>query len=149
MKQVFSADHFFERSGEYKFNLDFLGDAHNACLKGFLDAVRNTAPTKVYVMRGVPGSGKSSYVKNVTEGIVCDNTNIGVAELAPYVASALAYGHDVTVVRVLCDPAVAAARNVHGVPANVVKAKAEWLARSGNLPPYWKEIRIENTTKKE
>ena len=49
-----------------------------------------------------------------------DNTNISRVEMAPYVQVAAALGYEVEVVRVRCDPRVAAQRNVHGVPSGTV-----------------------------
>jgi predicted kinase len=70
--------------------------------------------------------------------IVVDNTNTTVAEMAPYMAVAAAYGHDTKVVTIDCDPEVAAARNVHGVPVQTVKAQHDRIVKeTKNMPPWW------------
>lgn len=61
--------------------------------------------------------------------VVVDNTNTKWSHMRGYVKDALAYGYKVEVVRVECDPKVAAARNSHGVPLEaVLKMAAEMAA---------------------
>lgn len=116
-ESVVSADNYFVGSdGVYRFDPTKLGAAHGDCLRGFVGAL----------MKGL-------------ETMVVDNTNTTVVEMAPYVALAAAYGYAVEIVRVVCDPAVAAARNTHGVPERAVRAMAERLERTfqEGLPPFW------------
>lgn len=116
-ESVVSADNFFVGSdGVYRFDPTKLGTAHGDCLRGFV----------------------SSLMKGMGT-VVVDNTNTTVIEMAPYVALAAAYGYAVEIVRVGCDPAVAAARNTHGVPERAVRAMAERLDRTfqEGLPPFW------------
>jgi hypothetical protein len=54
--------------------------------------------------------------------------------LSPYYLVAKAYGADVKIVRVVCDPEVAAARNAHGVPEAEVRRIAAVME---DPPPYW------------
>lgn len=110
---VCSADDFFCQSGEYKFDVTKLGEAHGECLRKFIEAIQ------------------------VGSDVVCDNTNTTADEIGPYYAIAAAYGAEIELITVLCDPAVAAARNVHGVPAAGVEAMAKRLA-ARRLPEYWK-----------
>jgi predicted kinase len=115
---VVSADHYFEElgGGTYAFDPSKLGEAHGQCLRRYTEALQ----------RGEPR-------------VVVDNTNTTLLEMAPYVALALAYGCEVEIVRVTCDPAVAAARNSHGVPEGAVRAmhaRIEATFEAG-LPPFW------------
>jgi predicted kinase len=109
---VCSADDFFVVEGEYRFDPRSLPAAHGACLRKFVNALE------------------------VGHEVVADNTATTVAEVAPYAALALAYGYDLLVVTVHCDPEVAAARNTHGVPAVACRAMADRLAKR-ELPPWW------------
>ena len=113
-----SADEYFMVGSSYKFDVTKLGKAHGACFKKAVEAV----------MRG--------------ENVVIDNTNGSVAEIAPYYALAQAYGMDVEVVRMVCDPETAAARNVHGVPEAGVKATARKI-QNLCLPPFWDVTKID------
>lgn len=116
-ESVVSADNYFVGSdGVYRFDPAKLGAAHGDCLRGFVSAL----------MKGL-------------ETVVVDNTNTTAIEMSPYVALAAAYGYEVEIVRVGCDPAVAAARNTHGVPERAVRAMAERLDKTfqEGLPPFW------------
>lgn len=116
-ESVVSADNYFVGSdGEYRFDPTKLGAAHGDCLRGFVSAL----------MKGMAT-------------VVVDNTNTTAIEMAPYVALAAAYGYMVEIVRFSCDPAVAAERNVHGVPERAVRAMADRLDRTfqDGLPPFW------------
>jgi predicted kinase len=90
-----------------------LGEAHAFCLRDFNRLVLNAAPE-----------------------IVVDNTNTTIAELAPYVALAQAYGYEVQIVTLWCDPGIAHARNGHGTPLSVVQAMHERL-KAREMPPWW------------
>ena len=122
-ESVVSADNFFVGAdGVYRFDPTKLGAAHGDCLRGFVSAL----------MKGL-GT------------VVVDNTNTTVVEMTPYVALAAAYGYETEIVRVHCDPAVAAARNSHGVPERAVRAMAERLDKTfqEGLPPFW-NVRVVN-----
>jgi len=113
-----SADDYFVEAGGgvYAFDPAKLGEAHGQCLRRYTEAIQ----------RGEPR-------------VAVDNTNTTPLEMAPYVSLALAYGCEVEIVRVTCDPAVAAARNSHGVPEGAVRAmhaRIEATFASG-LPPFW------------
>ena len=117
---VCSADHFFTINGQYTFNPSKLGEAHQACIKKFVLRCTNEDFND--------------------DTLIVDNTNLTVAEIAPYVQVALAFGHQVEIIRLVCMVAEAAKRNTHGVPFKSVEAMAH---RFENLPVYWpKETEI-------
>lgn len=115
---VVSADHFFEVNGEYKFDPSRLAEAHAECLRKFTHAV--------------------SSPDSKSDVVVVDNTNTTVAEVAPYAALALAYGHELKILTFRGDYIKAARRNEHLVPAPAVKAQAERMEeQTAMLPPWW------------
>lgn len=117
---VASADDFFMVNGEYRFDRAKLGDAHGACFREALEAVR------------------------CGFDVVVDNTNPGAVDIAPYAAMGQAFGYDVTVVTVVCDMVVAANRNVHSVPTDVI-AKMQGIIQSEVLPPWWHAVVVHPT----
>ncbi len=110
---VCSADDWFCRFGEYIFDFRELANAHGACLRKFLEAMVNQE-----------------------EVVIVDNTNTTAEEIIPYYAVSAAYGREIELITVLCDPAIAAARNTHGVPFAGVAAMAERLINRA-LPEHW------------
>lgn len=118
---VCSSDHHFTREdGSYVYVPTEIGIAHAKCLVRFVDLCRREANWK---------TGEFPTV-------VVDNTNTSTAEIAPYAAIALAYGHELQLVTVLCDPEVAFARNTHGVTLDTIKLMHEAL-RTRQLAPWW------------
>lgn len=111
---VVSADHFRYHSGKYVFNKEENGTIHNKCLIEFLNAVQ----------RGF-------------ELLAVDNTNSKVFEFAPYYRIAEAFGYDVKLVYVVCDPSMAVRRNVHNVPEEVIRTMAN---NFDPVPGGWKQI---------
>lgn len=111
---VVSADSYFMVDGEYRFDPAGLPAAHGACLRDFTRALQ----------------------AHEHATLVVDNTNISVAEIAPYAALALAYGADLRIVTVNADPENAWARNVHGVPAQSIRRMFDALNKR-ELPPWW------------
>lgn len=112
----FSADDYFMQNGQYVFDPSKLGEAHATCLRGFIDWAQR--PT--------------------SEVAIVDNTSTTIAEVSPYASIALAYGHDIEIITFLCDPTVAAARNVHGVPPAAIVGMDKRLRDSvGQLMPWW------------
>lgn len=99
--KVYSADHYFERNGTYQFDPSKLKNAHEDCFRKFEQGL----------MKGEPL-------------IVIDNTNTRKWEMQRYYDAAVKAGYNVSVVRLVCDPAKAAARNVHQVPADKVEQMA-------------------------
>jgi len=121
-KVVVSADHHFINSdGEYEFDPAKLADAHNACLRRFLEELQNQN----------------------TELLIVDNTNSTIAEMAPYMALAAAFGAPAEIVEVKCDPTTAVARNVHGVTTATVKRIHDVMCKNTPLmPPWWQHTVI-------
>ena len=119
---VVSADQFFMVEGEYRFNSALLMEAHGACFRTFISALQAGEPL-----------------------VVVDNTAIGIAEIAPYVLGAQAYGYDAEVITLRCDPATAAARNTHVVPVDVIlKRIAPAMAQAEKqIPPWWQHRVVE------
>ena len=114
-------DYFYELGGgtKYAFDASKLGAAHGACFRRFIGAVRSEVPV-----------------------VVVDNTTTTVTEIAPYVLGGEAYGYEVEIIQVLCDPEVAAARNTHGVPAKAIIMMAGRIA-SCSCPPWWKVTTVQ------
>lgn len=109
---VCSADSFFMRKGQYKFDPNLLYKAHGMCKKAFVAALN----------RGV-------------KVIVVDNTNTMNKEMKFYITEALSReGVEIEVVRLTTPVNVAANRNVHGVPAEVVQKMSD---RMQDLNQHW------------
>ncbi len=116
---VVSADHWFMRTGTYQFKVTELADAHGSCMRSFI------------------GNLTAAVADGEDCTIVVDNTNTTTEEIVPYYAIAAAYGCEIELITLLCDPAVAAARNVHGVPSGGTIAMAKRLDER-KLPDFWK-----------
>lgn len=101
---VCSADHYFLRDGVYQFDPEKIGAAHGVCRTRFSEALEAGVPV-----------------------VVVDNTNVTVREIRPYVEAALEAGYQVRIIRMVCDPEVCVARNVHGVPPEVIHVRAKLL----------------------
>lgn len=115
--RVVSADLWFERDGEYKFDPQQLSKAHGRCLVEFVSALTGRSGTPDY--------------------LVVDNTNLEAWEIAPYYSLAEAYGHDVEILTLTCSLEIAAARQVHGVPRQKLEQMAHRLLNT-TLPPRWR-----------
>jgi predicted ABC-type ATPase len=113
---VVSADHYFMRGGEYRFDPTKLGAAHESCMRAFIGAIT--------AARG---------------DVVVDNTNITALEMAPYYLAGRAMGFDVVLVRFDVDAKVAAERNVHGVPLAAIERMKAAMAEP---PPFWTVTRM-------
>lgn len=123
-----SADKFF---GAGKFDPSKLADAHASCIREFVEIVQEATRTPTF-----------TWQQLTVPLIIVDNANTTVAEIAPYAAVALAYGCELEVRTLLCDVAVAHARNVHNVPlATVARMAANLAAR--NMPPRWPQSVVE------
>jgi len=118
---VFSADYYFSRSGAYVFDGTKLGLAHGQCLRGFATAL--------------------THVHDADTLIVVDNTNLTVADMNVYVMLAQAYGVPFEIRTLLCDPALAAARNRHGVPTHKVWDMHRRLV-AAQIPKGWPQLVI-------
>jgi len=139
--RVFSADHYFTVDGVYRFNPAQLPEAHQSCFAGYCSYLQATKdagrPVRVLIMRGVPGSGKSTWVAAhaCPDDVVVDNTNVLWEHAVRYWLVARDCGFETVLVTVECAPEVAAARNAHGVPASSVMAMhARLIADEANIP---------------
>lgn len=121
---ILSADNYFYEigGGEYKFDFRLLPKAHGACFRKFIESLRT----------------------HEHDVVIIDNTNLSSMELSPYQLGANAYDYDFVIKQVEADPSIAAARNVHGVPAD---RYAPMVARmKESLPPWWKTERYQSGT---
>lgn len=109
---VSSADSFFYKNGVYTWDRTKLGEAHSYSLRTFVEALQ---------------SGRS---------VVVDNTNVTAIEMAPYVALAKMFGAKLRIIRVECDPNIAAQRNTHGVTLDTILRMDRGL-RTNQLPSFW------------
>lgn len=95
---ICSADHFFEKDGEYNFDPALLGKAHNECYRKFLRAIED---------------GKS---------VVVDNTNTTLKEFRRYIKAAMDSGYIIRVIRIPeMDVDTCTERNTHGVPRHAIE----------------------------
>lgn len=116
-----SADDYFLQNGpngrEYKFDPKYLSAAHNQCLRRFTQAL-------------VDPDGP--------ENLIVDNTNTSITEVTPYAALAGAYGHELHILTLLCDPAKAWQRNTHQVPmTNAIKQDLQLRKSILEWPPWF------------
>lgn len=123
---ICSADSYFlDGSGNYNYQPEKIGEAHAECLRRFALVMREPYPQDI-------------------DYVIVDNTNLSTEEIAPYYELAVAYGHDVEIVTVLCDPHVAAKRNKHSVPSTEIQQK--WLRlMNRRLPERWVKSYIGET----
>jgi predicted kinase len=103
---VCSADNYFMHDGEYQFDPNSLGDAHNYCKGVAIDAMIARASL-----------------------VVIDNTNSQKWEFMPYLTLARDYNYDVTQITVgqVNQDVVAQyhQRNKHGVPEETIRKMVE------------------------
>lgn len=115
--RVFSADTWFVREGEYRFNPSELPLAHADCLRRFVEEVQRKG----------------------AQHLVVDNTNIRAIEIAPYYALALMAGWETRILEFPCTAEDAKARNVHDVPDRVIDDMARRFEREReHFAPWWK-----------
>jgi predicted kinase len=99
--KVCSADNFFMRNGEYKFNLQFLSQAHASCMGDVLASLKLGRPV-----------------------IVVDNTNIRLWEIENYILAGELAGYDVSIFTTMPTSLTAeelALRNTHGVSVEIIR----------------------------
>ena len=123
-----SADDHFMRDGVYIFNYKKLGDAHNECFRKFVLAV--LTPKLYQVNLSVDGP------REIDELIVVDNTHTTYREILPYARVCEAFGVPFEIITIDCDPAIAHARGLHGVPLDRVWAMQKRLL-DAQLPKEW------------
>jgi predicted kinase len=113
--KICSADYYFLKTGEYKFDALKLGEAHGQCLKEFVQGILDEVPI-----------------------LIVDNTNTRIEEMSPYASLALAYGYELCIVYMRCVVQKAHDRNVHNVSFGSIKAMFERIERTLKLlPKYW------------
>lgn len=117
---VCSADAYFMRGGEYRFDPSKLPNAHASC---FYKAV----------------SGCLDHTEHPL--IVIDNTSLSVWEISPYASLAAAYGYEFEIITLTCDPETSFNRNIHGVPRATIDRMAATL-EAERLLPWWKHTII-------
>lgn len=110
---IVSADDWFMRSGEYKFNPAELPAAHDACLSRFLDAIQHG-----------------------TRYVIVDNTNLKVWEIAPYYRLAQLFGYAVSIACMDTLLSTCLKRNTHKVP-DVKMGQMYQILLSEVLPDHW------------
>lgn len=112
---ICSADRFLVGDdGVYRFTPERVQAAHEHCLRAFVEALQ---------------TGASKHV-------VVDNTNLTVAEMAPYIALGRAYGAQIRIWHLDASPAVCRARQRHPVPADTWATMMQQLDEF-SAPPWW------------
>jgi len=119
---VVSTDFFMvDEEGRYSFHPLKLQEAHKRCLLQFV----------ALVMEDFDHS---------PEAIIVDNTNTSLWEISPYTQLALAYGHRLEVVTLLCSPDIAFSRTQHQTPVHTVLSQDLRLRKSLlKVPPWWNQ----------
>ena len=106
--------------GKVVLNVSLLDEAHGACMRGAIEAVKDADMLTDYGCRA--------------GGVVVDNTNLSVEECIPYVALAQAFRVPCEIVTIVCDPDVAFARQTHGVPREAFDSMVERM--EGFVAPH-------------
>ena len=102
-------DYHTDADGVYLFRRERAGEAHNSCLRRFLEALSLTG----------------------CELVIVDNTNLSAWEIAPYYRLAEVFGVEVEIVYFPCTVEKSIARNTHQVPEATIQQMA---ARIDSLP---------------
>jgi predicted kinase len=126
---VCSADLFFAKTGEYKFDVTKLGEAHKECFKEYLDKCYDWSVT----------GDICQFLEVGCQYLVVDNTNLNMQDITPYTMVAKAYDLPFKIVKFDIDPEVCASRNVHGVP----RAKVIEMAERGKRLRFPKDWPVE------
>lgn len=114
---ICSADSFFyNEKGEYLFNPNLLGRAHETCRKKFAKALKNKEPL-----------------------IVVDNTNTRFWEMKPYINATREVGYKLKFIRLEIPVEVATGRNLHNVPEEAIRKMA---SRMQELPGELSKLEI-------
>lgn len=115
---ICSADYFWvDYEGKYNFDIAKFKDAHNYCLRAFVNAL---------VL--------------ATRYIIIDNTNTANSEFEIYVKLAKAYDYQVVVIKLEGWPSLQGTRNVHNVPKEIIYKMYNRLQNSPvakNTPYYF------------
>ena len=123
--RIHSADSYRYVEGVYKYDPK-TDTGHMQCFRAFID----------------------DLLHHVAEGwtdftLIVDNTNTNAWEIAPYMLAATSFGCTCEVRTVWCDPEIAARRNKHQVPFDVI-LKMQRNILMADLPPFWKHTVITN-----
>lgn len=113
-------DYFVNDQGNYEFKEPDI--AHGKCLRKFVEIILQNFDSD-----------------REDEFLVVDNTNIRMAELAPYYMVAKAYGFQAEVIHIDCDPEVAATRNKHNVPLEMIQ---KWASKFEKVPHFWPDEKV-------
>ena len=109
---AFSSDDYFTTpAGEYRFDSTQLPEAHASCFRRFLD-----------------------FLQEETGIAIIDNTNTLVFEMSPYILAAQAYSFKIQIIRLVCNPSVAAARTFRGATPQMVQKMND---RMETLPSFY------------
>ena len=128
---ILSADDFFTQpDGSWVFDPTKIGDAHADCLRKFIAHCQHQ---RMLEEVGIP-----------LRLCIVDNPNLSIAEIAPYMAIAQAYGHEATVVRISCSPQQAFERQIHGVSFGTFLHMFA-TQRDLVLPPWWPSETVDAT----
>ena len=124
--RVVSADFYhIAPDGTYSYKPSEAGRAHATCLRAFTEAVMEES------QRDTPSD----------QVIVVDNTNTTVAEIAPYMALARAYGFQAEIITLRATPSECVKRNVHGVTQDIAEKQHANLEKAEkDFPDWWKHI---------
>lgn len=108
-------DYFVNAAGEYNFDPSKLSEAHRQCFV--------------------------NVDNNLEHGwdVIVDNTNCSLFEVSPYLMLGQKHRAEVRIIRIECDPSIAASRNIHGVPTKVVKMMDQRMERA---LPFWPKEEI-------
>lgn len=117
--EIISTDDFFVTDeGVYEFDPSKIGLAHANAFRRYIEFLTEPQIQATF--------------------LIIDNTNISVAEIAPYALAADAFGVPWSIVQVEVDPEVAFKRQTHGVPRPIFLRMAEAFDTE-EFPPWWVE----------
>lgn len=118
---VCSADHYFvDGEGNYEFDIDLIGEAHQYCRDQFEEAL--------------------AYGDQL---IVVDNTNLSMRAMSFYIEEAMEKQYEVFFVHMVTPVEIAVERQTHDVPEETVQ---EFADKMEELPPIYKkkEVKIKS-----
>jgi len=118
---VISTDDYFtdEKTGKMNFNPTKLDEAHTQCFRS----------TMLHLQFG--------------DDVVIDNTNVRCWEMSPYILLGRAFEAEISIIRFVGDPEVAARRNTSGVPRGTILRMDRRMVR--RLPSHWPKETIIRT----